>query len=131
MDRDCYAISLMTLDDAFSLKWEPYAALPAERIAMLRAFAKAGFFVWISLEPIISIEHTPAVIDATYEFTDLYKIGPVNHLGPPYDDLPWDEYTGRLIDAFHRREKAHYFKADLWQYLPAGYHNPMRVAQHH
>jgi hypothetical protein len=29
-----------------------------------------------------------------------------------------------------RRGKAHYFKADLWQYLPAGYDNPMRVPQH-
>jgi len=130
IDRDCYAVSLMTLDNAFSVKWEPFAALPADRIATLQAFAKAGFFVWVSLEPIIRIEDTLAVIDATYEFVDHYKVGPINHLGPSYDDLPWGEYTGQLIDAFHRRDKSHYIKADLWQYLPPGYHNPMRLVQH-
>src|SRR5262249_40834335 len=37
-DRDAFAATLTTLDDAVSLEWEKAAALPGDRIAALRAF---------------------------------------------------------------------------------------------
>jgi hypothetical protein len=37
----------------------------------------------------------------------------------------------RMIDLLQSLGSAHYIKKDLQKYLPAGYHNPMRVQQHH
>jgi hypothetical protein len=35
-----------------------------------------------------------------------------------------------MINKLNRIDKAHYVKKDLQPYLPAGYHNPLRVSQH-
>jgi len=36
-----------------------------------------------------------------------------------------------MIDKLQALGKAHYIKKDLQPHLPAGYHNPLRVPQHH
>jgi hypothetical protein len=41
------------------------------------------------------------------------------------------DYTQRMIDLLGRLGAAHYIKRDLQPYLPEGYHNPLRVPQHH
>jgi DNA repair photolyase len=130
-DRDCYACTLTGLNDAFSLKWEPKAALPADRIATLKAFHDAGIFTWPSLEPVLDIEQTLELIRATYKFVDLYKIGKVNYEKELKDSVNWERFTHRVVMLMHELDKAHYVKADLQPYLPPGYHNPMRIRQHH
>jgi DNA repair photolyase len=125
------AATLTTLDDALSLKFEQDAPLPADRIAALKAFHKAGIFVWVSLEPVLNIEHSLAIIEATHEFVDLYKCGRANNMGAITKETDWDRYTGRLVETLTRLGKQHYVKRDLQRFLPPGYVNPMRVPQHH
>jgi hypothetical protein len=36
-----------------------------------------------------------------------------------------------MIDLLNTLGKAHYIKIDLQPFLPEGYHNPLRVPQHH
>jgi DNA repair photolyase len=48
-DRDAFASTITSLDEATSLHWEPNAALPADRITALKAFHDAGIFTWVSL----------------------------------------------------------------------------------
>lgn len=129
-DRDAFASTLTSLDERFSQKWESGAALPADRIAALRTFHGRGIFTWVSLEPTIDVEASLAIVDATYEFVDLYKVGRVNYL-PITKTTDWRDYTLRMIDKLQALGKAHYIKKDLQPYLPAGYHNPLRVPQHH
>jgi DNA repair photolyase len=43
-DRDAFASTLTSLDDRFSQKWERNAALPADRLAAIRAFHDRGIF---------------------------------------------------------------------------------------
>jgi DNA repair photolyase len=130
-DRDAYAATLTTLDDALSLKFEQDAPLPADRIAALKAFHKAGIFVWVSLEPVLNIEHSLAIIEATHEFVDLYKCGRANNMCAITKETDWDRYTGRLVETLTRLGKQYYVKRDLQRFLPPGYVNPMRVPQHH
>lgn len=129
---DAFASTLTSLDDRVSRKWEPSAALPRDRIATLEAFHSAGIFTWISLEPTLDVDASTAIIERTHEFVDLYKIGRVNYL-PMTKTTDWADYTHRLIDLFLCLDTTaqHYFKHDLQPYLPAGYHNPMRIPQHH
>jgi len=129
-DRDAFASTLTSLDDRFSRKWERGAALPDDRIAALRAFHDAGIFTWVSLEPTISCEASLEIVRETHEFVDLFKVGRANYL-PITAKTDWESYTHRMIDLLQSLGAKHYIKKDLQPYLPAGYHNPLRVQQHH
>lgn len=130
-DRDCFASTLTSLDDAFSLKWEPTAALPGDRTATLRAFHERGIFTWVSLEPTLDVDSSLAIVEATHEFVDLYKIGRANYCGELTKTTNWMDYTHRMIALCEKLGVAHYIKRDLQPFLPVGYNNPLRVAQHH
>lgn len=130
-DCDAFASTLTTLDDRFSLKWERKAALPADRIAALQAFHRRGIFTWVSLEPTLDVASSLAVVDATHDFVDLYKVGRANYLQEITRTTDWAGYTGAILERMQRLGKRHYIKKDLQPFLPAGYPNPLRVLQHH
>lgn len=109
---------------------ERNAALPADRIAALREFHERGIFTWVSLEPTLDVDASIAIVEATHAFVDLFKVGRVNYL-PMTKTTDWRDYTLRMIDTLGRLGARHYIKRDLQGYLPAGYSNPLRVAQHH
>ncbi|HXD08172.1 MAG TPA: radical SAM protein [Burkholderiaceae bacterium] len=129
-DRDAFASTLTSLDDAFSTKWERGAALPGDRIATLQRFHDAGVFTWVSLEPTLDVEASLAIVERTHEFVDLFKIGRVNYL-PMTKTTDWKTYTERMIEACTRLGVGHYIKKDLQPFMPEGYANPLRVPQHH
>lgn len=129
-DRDAFASTLTSLDDAFSRKWERGAQLPGDRIATLKAFHDAGIFTWVSLEPTLNTESSLAIIERTHEFVDLYKIGRANYL-PMTNTTDWESYTHRILETVNRLGVKHYIKQDLQKYLPAGYYNPRYINQHH
>lgn len=129
--RDAYAATLTSLDDAFSLKWERNAPLPGDRIAALRRFHQAGIFTWVSLEPTLDIEASLAIVRATHGFVNHYKIGMANGCGALTKTTDWQGYTSRMIDLLAQLNKSHYIKESLQPFLPPGYHNPMRIMQHH
>jgi DNA repair photolyase len=129
-DRDAFASTLTSLDDAFAKKWERNAALPADRIAALKAFHRKGIFTWVSLEPTIDCDASLGIVKATHSYVDLFKIGRANYMKEITRLTDWRDYTLRMVDLCQRLNVKHYIKRDLQQYLPKGYHNPMRVAQH-
>lgn len=127
--RDAFASTLTSLDDAFSLKWERGAALPADRISTLRTFHERGIFTWVSLEPTLDTTSSLQIIEETHEFVDLYKIGRANYLPMTYT-TDWQDYTLRMIDICAKYNIKHYIKKDLQGFLPDGYFNPKRITQH-
>lgn len=130
-NRDAFASTLTSLDAAFSAKWEPGAAPPDDRMAALRAFHDAGIFTWLSLEPTLDIGASLEIVRVTHRFVDLYKVGRANYLAGITRTTDWGDYTRRIVDLLRDVGAAHYIKKDLQPYLPDGYHNPMRVPQHH
>ncbi len=129
-DRDAFASTLTSLDSAFSLRWERGAALPSDRIDALSFFHASGIFTWVSLEPTLDVESSLQIIRETHSFVDLFKIGRVNYL-PITRTTDWRAYTERMIELCTQLGVKHYVKKDLQPYLPAGYHNPLRVQQYH
>ena len=129
-DRDAFASTLTTLDDAFSRKWERGAQLPGDRISTLQAFHDRGVFTWVSLEPTLDTESSLAIIKHTHDFVDLYKIGRANYL-PQTKTTDWKDYTLRILDLVDRLNVRHYIKEDLQSFLPSGYYNPRYIDQHH
>lgn len=129
--RDCFASTLTSMDDDFSRKWETNAALPGDRISTLKEFHDRGIYTWVSLEPTLDIESSLAIVEATHEFVDLYKIGRANYLAEITRTTDWKDYTVRMIELCAKLGVRHYIKRDLQPFLPAGYTNPLRVPQHH
>lgn len=129
--RDAFACTLTSLNDDFSLKWERNAALPAERLVALQRFRQAGIYTWVSLEPTLDVDSSLAIVRATHEYVDLYKVGRANYLKEITRTTDWREYTMRMVDLLHHVGARHYIKKDLQEYLPLGYFNPLRVPQHH
>lgn len=129
--HDAFAATLTSLDAAFSYKWEPDAARPADRIEGLKKFHERGVFTWVSIEPTLDVDHSLAVIEATAGFVDLYKVGRANYLKEITRTTDWADYTVRVVDLLTRLGKKFYIKRDLQPHLPAGVNNPLRVPQHH
>ncbi len=129
-NRDAFASTLTSLDPAFSHKWERGAADPADRLVTLRAFHREGIFTWVSLEPTLNTEASLALIEASHEFVDLYKIGRANYL-PMTNTTDWESYTHRCVALCQRLGVKHYIKQDLQKFLPAGYNNPRYIDQWH
>ena len=130
-DRDAYAVTLTSLDDRFSKKWERNAALPADRIAGLKFFHESGIFTWVSLEPTLDVEASLEIVRETHGFVDLFKIGKANYLKEITRTTDWKDYTLRMVDLCTCLGVKFYIKKDLQAFLPPGIDNPLRVQQHH
>lgn len=129
-ERDAFASTLTTLDDDFSRKWERGAPLPSDRISALKSFHKRAIFTWVSLEPTLDVEASLAIVKATHDFVDLYKIGKANYLKEISATTDWRDYTLRMIDLCQQLSIKHYIKKDLQEFLPFAYPNPLRIPQH-
>lgn len=127
-ERDAFASTLTSLDDAVSKEWEAGAALPADRMTTLKAFHDKGIFTWVSLEPVYDTETTLEIIRQTHSFVDLYKIGRINYHRKTRE-INWREFTHRAIALFAELGAKHYVKKDLQPFLPEEYSNPKYVKQ--
>jgi len=74
-----YGSTLTFVNDEDSMEWEPFAALPEERMAVLKEAHERGINTWVSLEPVIIPEQTFELIHLTHGFVDHYKVGKWNH----------------------------------------------------
>jgi DNA repair photolyase len=129
-ERDAFAVTLTSLDDSFSRKWESAAAPPGDRIAALKAYHERGIYTWVSLEPTLDVESSLEIVRVTHQYVDLYKVGRANYL-PMTRTTDWRGYTLRMVDLLQQLGVAHYIKRDLQGYIPDGYYNPLRRPQHH
>jgi len=94
---DAFATTLTLLDDAESLKWEPGAALPGDRIATIQAFHSAGVPTWVSLEPVLDPSAALDIIRKTHGFVDLFKVGKLNY-HPHARTIDWGRFAREAIE---------------------------------
>lgn len=128
--RDVMASSLTMLDPKMSKAWEPGAALPEERIELLRRAKNHGMETWASLEPVIYPEQTLEIIRVTAGVVDLYKIGTLNY-HPRKNSVDWDKFCADAVEEALRSGAAYYLKDDLFKHALPGVvqnHNPQSRA---
>jgi len=99
-------------DQALSDQWEPYAALPQDRIDSLQLAKLLGLRTWVSFEPVISPKAVYSILDATHEFVDLYKVGKLNY-HPLAKEIDWRRFKGEMEERLTRLGKPYYLKKDL------------------
>lgn len=89
----CRYGATLTLDNtADSLKWEPGAALPGDRIEALRQAHDLGIETWACLEPVVKPVQTLHLIEITHEFVDFYWVGKLNHHPDLEKTINWAEF---------------------------------------
>jgi len=115
---DAFATTLTFMDPAKSLYYEPQAALPEDRIKTIREAHRQGIETWVSFEPVLNDEEVFKLLDATYEFVDLYKVGKVSRFKPD-KEINWEEFAYKIINRLERLGKKYYIKNDLKKHLIA------------
>jgi len=110
--KDAYATTLTCLKPEDSMKWEPYASLPKERITALKEAHKLGIETWVSFEPVIYPSDTIALLNKTFPFVGHYKVGTMNY-HPHSKSINWKEFGFSIKRIMDSMGVKYYFKKDL------------------
>ena len=113
---DYVGATLTFINDSDSLEWEPGAALPAERFAMLEKAKSMGISTWASLEPVIDPEQSLEIIHRTHEYVDQFKVGTLNH-HPLAREIDWHKFGQKAVELLDKLGCSYYIKDDLRRYL--------------
>lgn len=111
-----YGATLTFLNPEDSVKWEPEAALPQERMDALKQAHDLGIQTWVSLEPVIDPAQSLQIIRETKDFVDEYKIGRWNH-DPRADRIDWKTFGEKAVELCREFGKKYYIKRDLAVFL--------------
>lgn len=104
----------LTFDnDADSLEWEPGAALPGERLEVLRVLHDAGVKTFASFEPVIKPDQSLELMRRGLDFIDVYKVGKINNYKGIDRTIDWTAFLTATIDLLRSAGKAFYIKHDL------------------
>jgi len=111
-----YGATLTFLDNEDSLKFEPNAALPQERIDCLKEAKSLGIETWVSLEPVIKPQQTLTIIEQTKDFVDMFKVGKWNH-DKEANEIDWKKFARDAVKMLNGYGLKYYIKNDLMKYL--------------
>ena len=104
--------TLTFLDMQHSLTWEPHAAVPSQRLAMLNMAHGYGIRTWASLEPVIDPKQTLELIRKSAPFVDHYKVGRWNY-DKRANEIDWAKFLREVTALLESLGKDYYIKKDL------------------
>jgi len=112
--------TLTFLNEAKSREWESGAALPAERLAVLKTLREAGVRTFASFEPTIEPAESLRLIERTLQdnSVDTYKIGKLNHYKGLDKAHDWADFLQQSLDMLRGTGKQVYIKSALRQAAP-------------
>ena len=110
--KNRYGATLTFLDEERSLRVEPKAATPKERLSALRKAHKLGIPTWVSLEPVLDPQETLNIIKKTHKFVDMFKVGKLNH-DSKAGRVDWHKFGHDAVALLKKYGKDYYIKKDL------------------
>lgn len=102
-------------DPERSKEIEPNAALPMERIEMLRQLKEAGIRTWASIEPVVDPAESLKVMREALPYVDEYMIGKLNHIP---NETDWPRFLRDAVALMRDAGKPFYIKHDLRKFQP-------------
>lgn len=117
MDSFGTSLTLKNYDD--SLKWEPGAAAPADRVAAMVTAHEKGIPTWASMEPVLDPAQTLFLIRTVAPFCDFYKVGKLNH-HPLAKTIDWRRFGYEAKMLLESLGKNYYIKKDLRECMEVG-----------
>ena len=110
----------LTFDnEADSLAWESGAAIPEERIEVLRELKRNGVRTFASFEPVIVPDQSIRLIERTLDCVDVYKIGKINNFGGIDKKIDWTSFLKQVVCVLREAGKPFYIKYDLRNSAPS------------
>lgn len=99
-----------------SKEWEPEAAMPEERINVLKIFHDKGIKTWASFEPVIVPGQSLSIMDSVIDYVDLFKVGKLNNYGGLDKKINWNDFLIKSCELLRSNKKNFYIKHDLRQF---------------
>lgn len=102
-------------------QFEPGSAPPDERIVVLKQAKEAWLRTWVSFEPVLYPAETLKLIELVAPFTDIIRVGKLNHIPPPAPVM-WGEFCWQALALLKKLNATYYLKKDLTRHIgrPAG-----------
>jgi DNA repair photolyase len=110
--KNRFAVTLTTDNKQESIKWEPKAAFPDDRIESLKIAKQACIKTWVSFEPVFNTKAVLRLIDKTHSFVDFYKVGKINY-HPIGKKINWTQFLIDVEKKLKQYNKQYYIKKDL------------------
>jgi DNA repair photolyase len=107
-----YGVTLVFTDENMRSEIEPFAASTTERIDSLKLAHSLGIKTFVSLEPVWEPKQTLELIDLTYKYVDIYKVGKLNY-HPKQKETDWNIFTKDVLSKFKFYNKDYYLKKEL------------------
>lgn len=109
----------LTFDnDQDSLEWESGAALPEERLQVLKILKENGIKTFASFEPVIFPEQSLNLMKKGLDFIDVYKVGKLNNYKGIDKNINWTKFLDNTVKLLRSNEKSFYIKHDLRMAAP-------------
>lgn len=99
-----------------SIKWEPGAEMPSDRIEALKTFAEYGIKTWVSFEPVIIPEQSLNLLKQVCSFVDHVKIGKINNFNGIDKKIDWGRFIFESVQVCRNNDLKFYIKKDLQAY---------------
>jgi DNA repair photolyase len=96
-ENDEFAITLTFDNDEDSLRVEPGAELPQERMESLKYAHYKHIKTWISFEPVIRPNQTLNLMKQMLPYADMYKVGTINH-SRLKAEINWEDFAEKAKD---------------------------------
>ena len=100
--NDWFGVTLTFDNDTDSKKWEPGAALPADRIAALKEAHDRDIQTWVSCEPVIYPAQTLNLIETTCNLVDFFWVGKLNHYPEIEAKIDWPKFRNDVEVSLQR-----------------------------
>lgn len=102
--------SLTYDNDIDSNRIERGAALPLERLNMLKKFNAEGVKTWVSFEPIMQPDQVLNLLSRSIEYVDEYQLG---KLSGDKRDIDWKDFLKKSVAILRENKKEFYIKETL------------------
>ncbi|KKL42993.1 hypothetical protein LCGC14_2367300 [marine sediment metagenome] len=113
---NAFATTLTFTDHDDAREWEPYAALPEDRMDNVMEARHRKITTWVSLEPVIEPLQTTKLIRTIAPYTDHFKVGTLNYHARGRE-IDWRQFGIRVMKQLYDVGARYYVKKDLAGYL--------------
>lgn len=96
-----------------SMRHEPDADPPMERIEAIKLAHGFGIYTWVSMEPVIDPGQSLRLIQATMKYVDKYMIGKINY---QHSDVDWKKFVRDVEFLFRDCTEKLVLKSSLLKY---------------
>jgi DNA repair photolyase len=105
---DWFGVTLTFDNPDDSMRYEPRASLPKDRIKALVEAKNLGIHTWVSMEPVIDPDQTLNLIELTHEFVDHFRVGKLNHFPEIEAKIKWPKFRRDVATVMQKCGKAQY-----------------------